>query len=115
MVDACTVRRRTGESTDLDTGAITPTYLSPNPYAGRCRVQQAQAQAQQHDAGQDYLLLLRLEVQLPMSVVGLQVGDEITITASVNDADLVGRVFLIRDLAHKTEATARRVQCTERT
>lgn len=115
MVDTCTVRRRTGETTDPATGVVTPAYLSPNPYTGRCRVQQAQAQAQQYDAGQDYLLLLRLEIQLPMSVVGLQVGDEITITTSVNDADLVGRIFLVHDLAHKTDATARRVQCTERT
>ncbi len=44
-----------------------------------------------------------------------QVGDEIEITASVHDADLLGRVFRIHDLAHKTHATARRVQCVERT
>ena len=113
MVDACTIRRRTGESTDPDTGETTPAYLTP--YAGKCRVQQSPAQAQQQDAGQDFMLLLRLEVQLPMSVVGLQVGDEITITASVHDPDLVGRTFLIRDLAHKTHATARRMQVTERT
>jgi hypothetical protein len=113
MVDACTIRRLTGQSTDSFSGVVTDTWL--DLYAGKCRVQQAQAQAQQHDAGQDYLLLLRLELQLPMSVVGLQVGDEITITASAHDPDLVGRVFLSHDLAHKTEATARRVQVTERT
>jgi hypothetical protein len=39
----------------------------------------------------------------------------VTITASVNDPDLVGRVFLIRDLFHKTEPTARRVGVIERT
>lgn len=115
MVDACTVRRITGRATNPDTGAVTPTYLTPDPYAGKCRVQQHQAQAQQHDAGEDYLLLLRLEVQLPMSVSGLKVGDEVTITASVHDADLIGRVFLVHDLAHKSEATTRRVQCLERT
>jgi hypothetical protein len=113
MVDACTVRRRTGTATDPDTGATTPTYASL--YAGKCRVQQATAQAQQTEAGQDYLLLLRLEVQLPMSVTGLQVGDEVTITASAHDADLPGRVFTVRDLAHKTHATARRVQVIEKT
>ena len=46
---------------------------------------------------------------------GLEVNDEITITASVNDADLVGRVFLVRDLMHKTHPTARRVGVVERT
>jgi hypothetical protein len=115
MVDTCTIRRVTGEAMDPNTGVVGPTYLSPDPYAGKCRVQQHQATADQHDAGQDYLLLLRLEVQLPMAVAGLEVGDEVTITASAYDPDLPGRVFLIHDLAHKTEATARRVQCTERT
>lgn len=115
MIDTCTIRRQTGATTDPATGERVPTYLSPNPYSGPCRVQQHQATADQQDAGQDYLLMLRLEVQLPMSVTGLQVGDEITMTASVNDPDLPGRVFKIHDLAHKSEATARRVQCIERT
>jgi hypothetical protein len=114
MVDTCVIRRRTGESTDPHSGVITPVYASQDPYAGKCRVQQSTAQAREQDAGEDFLLLLRLEVQLPMSVVGLEVGDEVTITTS-RDPDLPGRVFLIRDLAHKTDATARRVQCTERT
>jgi hypothetical protein len=113
MADTCTIRRRTGETTDEANGTITPTWASL--YAGKCRVQQAQAQAEPRDAGEAHLLLLRLEVQLPMSVTGLQVGDEVTITAAAYDADLPGRVFLVRDLAHKTDATARRVQVTERT
>lgn len=115
MVDACTIRRITGRSTNLTTGAVTPTYLSPDPYAGKCRIQQKQATATREEAGEDHLLMLRLEVQVPMTVTGLEVGDEITVTASAHDADLVGRVFLIHDLAHKTHATARRVQCIERT
>lgn len=113
MADTCTIRRQSGETRDDTSGTVTPTYSQL--YAGPCRVQQQLAQSQQHDAGEDYLLLLRLEVQLPMTVVGLRVGDEVTITAAVYDPDLPGRVFLIRDLAHKTDASARRVQCTERT
>jgi len=112
MVDACTIRRRTGEATNPDTSVITPTWASL--YAGVCRVQQSLAQADQHDVGEDFQLRLRLVVQLPVTVTGLQVNDEITITSS-RDADLVGRVFLIRDLFHKTDETARRVGVTERT
>lgn len=118
MVDSCTIRRRDfgNDVTNPDTGQVTKAYVSPNPYAGKCRVQQALAQAQQQDAGEDYTLLLRLEVQLPVvASVGLEVGDEVTITASVNDPDLVGRTFLIRDLFHKTHPTSRRIQVTERT
>lgn len=115
MADACTIRRITGRSAPSAAGAVTPTYLSPDPYAGKCRIQQSQATATREEVGEDHLLMLRLEVQLPMTVTGLEVGDEVTITASAYDEDLVDRVFLIHDLAHKTHATARRVQCIERT
>jgi hypothetical protein len=114
MVDTCIIRRSTGETTDQASGVVTPTYLSPNPYTGKCRVQQSLAQADQHDAGEDYQLQLRLTLQLPMSVIGAEVGDQVTITAS-RDPDLVGRAFLIRDLFHKTDASARRIGITERT
>jgi hypothetical protein len=113
MVDACSIRRKTGETTGAG-GYVTPTYGAPL-YTGKCRVQQAAAQAQQQDPGEAYVLMLRLEVQLPMSVTGLEPEDEVTITASVHDEDLVDRVFLIRDLAHATHKTARRVQVVERT
>lgn len=115
MQDACTIRRVTGEATDDFSGEIVKTY--DDLYAGKCRIQQAtQGQADRQDVGEDSLLLLRLEVQLPIvGSEGLEVGDEVTITAAANDADLIGRVMLIHDLAHKSEATARRVQCTERT
>ncbi len=118
MADTCTIRRRdaSADVTDPDTGQVTAGYVTPDPYVGKCRVQQQQAQAQQQDAGEDYTLLLRLEVQLPVvGSEGLQVGDEVTITAAAHDADLVGRVFLIRDLFHKTDASSRRVSVTERT
>lgn len=112
MVDTCTIRRSTGDTTDPNTGVVTATWKQL--YAGRCRVQHGLAQAAQHDTGQDSLLLVRLQVHLPMTVVGLEVNDQITITTS-RDPDLVGRVFLVRDLFHKTDATARRVGVTERT
>jgi len=114
MRDTCTIRRPTAPTEDLDTGEVTKTYLSPDPYAGPCRIQQAIAQAQQQDVGEDYQLLVRFELQLPMTVTGIQVRDEVTITAS-RDPDLVGRVFLVRDLFHKTDASARRIGVTEKT
>lgn len=112
MVDTCTIRRSTGETTDPNSGVITPTWQ--DTYTGKCRVQQRDVQAQQHDVGEDYVLLQRVQVQLPVSVVGIQVDDEVTITAS-RDPELVGRVFLVRDLAYKTDASSRRITVTERT
>lgn len=116
MVDTCTIRRPlTGEQTD-GYGNVTAAYTDPDPYVGRCRVQQARfGSSAQRDVGEDQVVLLSLEVQLPMSVTGLQVGDEVHLTASLTDPDLPGRVFRIVSLAHKTDASARRVQCTERT
>lgn len=113
MRDACMIVRTGARTTDPVSGDVT--QPATTLYTGQCRVKQAQAQAQREDVGEDHLLLLRLEVQLPMSVTGLQVGDEITITASVDDPDLPGRVFLVHDLAHATDLTARRVQVLERT
>jgi hypothetical protein len=116
MIDACRIRRRTGQGTDPVTGTLTPTYLAPDPYTGKCRVQQQTAIARPHDVGEDYVLVVRFDLQLPVvGSEGLRVGDEVTITASVNDPDLVGRVFLIQELAHKSEPTARRVGMIERT
>lgn len=115
MKDACTIRRRNGGTTDPVTG-----YPATEPYtalyAGQCRVQQAVAIARPHDVGEDHVLIVRFDLQLPIDgTEGLQVNDEVTITAAVNDPDLVGRVFRILELAHKSEATARRVGMTERT
>jgi hypothetical protein len=115
MVDACVIRRVTGWTTDDFSGTRVPTYLSPDPYTGKCRVQQALVQSTREDAGQDDVLLLRLELQLPVvGSEGLAVGDLVTIIAS-RDADLVGRSLVIRDLAHKTDASSRRLQLIERT
>jgi hypothetical protein len=114
MVDTCSIRRKTDETTDPDSGDITRTWLAL--YAGRCRVQQPQALARPHDVGEDFLLVARLEIQLPVAATaGLLVRDEVTITAAVRDPDLVGRVFLVHELPRKTDASARRVSVIERT
>lgn len=111
--DTCVIRRQTGSTVDPVSAVETPAYQTV--YSGPCRLKIAQALADQHEVAEDRTLLLRLEAQLPISVVGLKVRDELSVTASPHDGDLVGRVFLIRDLMHETDATARRVQVVERT
>jgi hypothetical protein len=115
MVDACVIRRRgSGGTVDDDTGVIVPDRTEV--YTGKCRVQQRSEAGSEQRPGQDFQLLVRVEVQLPVvGTEGLQVADEIEITASAYDADLVGQVFLIRDLHAKTHATSRRVGVTRRT
>lgn len=111
MVDACTVTRITGRATDTTTGEVTDVIAAL--YAGKCRVQQSRGEARREDVAEDRVALLRIEVQLPMSVTGIQVGDVVTVTASALDSDLPGRVFRVQDLAHKTHATARRLGVVE--
>lgn len=115
MADACTIKRlNSGGTTDPNTGYPTTTYTTL--YTGKCRVQQQVAIARPHDVGEDKVWLVRFDLQLPVvGSEGLRVGDLVTITSSVNDADLVGRVFEVNELAHKSEATARRVGIVERT
>lgn len=111
MVDACQIRRQTGETTTG--GVITPTWTSL--YDGKCRVQvrsQIQSGAQSN-VGEAAVILEHLEVQLPASVVGLQEGDQVTVTASLGDPDLVARVFRVRDVLSKSHLTSRRVTVTE--
>lgn len=112
MVDACTIGRQSGEATD-QWGNVTPTWTQL--YAGKCRVQQTAALAQEETVGESRLLMVRREIQLPMSVTGLEPDDQVLITASATDPDLPGRTFIVRDLAHGTDKTARRVGVVERT
>lgn len=113
MEDACTIRRRTGDGPTGSDGSVTPAYTTL--YTGQCRVQQVTTEPTPADEAEDRRLLVRLIVQLPISVTGLQAADEITITAAAHDADLIGRVFLVNGLHHKSHATARRVGVIERT
>lgn len=113
MVDTCTIRRKSAPVTSTVDGTVTSTTTVL--YDGPCRIQQSAADARTEDVGEAFVHLLRVEVQLPMSVVGLRVLDEVTCDTSAHDPDLPGRKFLIRDLAHKTHATARRVRAEERT
>jgi hypothetical protein len=113
MVDTCTIRRKTGETTDPDTGHTTPTYATV--YSGKCRFQQGDPQATRQDAGEASLLMLAMTVQVPMSVVGVQAEDEVLPTATAYDPDLLGRTFLVKALHHKTHATSRRLGLEERT
>src|SRR5690348_14673080 len=95
MVDACAITRVTGHTTDPDTGVQTPT--TETVYEGACRVQQwSPSSARPADVGEDYQLLQATELQLPIDATGVQVGDQVEMTASAHDLDLPGRVFRLR-------------------
>lgn len=113
MVDTCTIRRKLAPVTSTVDATVTWTYATI--YSGKCRFQQQAADARTEDAAEAFVRLLRLELQLPMAVTGIRALDEVTCDTSALDPDLPGRVLLVRDLAHKTHATARRIRLEERT
>jgi len=114
MVDACTITRVIATTTDPTSGAVVDDVEVV--YAGKCRVQQPGiASAIPDTAGAQYVRLVQLQLQLPMSVTGLREGDRVVINTSATDPDLPGRRLVVRELAHKTDATSRRVGCTEET
>lgn len=113
MIDACTITRVTGSTTDRVTLVRTPT--TDTIYTGRCRVQEIFSFSRETSPTPDQPILARYRVlQLPVvGSEGIQAGDDVTITASVHDPDLVGRLFKVRDESAKSEATARRIGVEE--
>jgi hypothetical protein len=74
---------------------------------------QGATSASAQEVGGAHLAVLSPELHVPIEVVGVVEGDVVTITASENDPELVGRVFRVMGPTHKSFATARRFQCTE--
>ena len=112
MTDACTITRVTGQELDDDNGTYTDT--TSTIYSGKCRVQaQAQTVAALPLAGERQVVALQREVSVPVSTAGVLVGDLVTMTASAHDADLVGRVFRVREEVAKSHATSRRLVVQE--
>lgn len=112
MVDACTITRRTGETTNPTTGAVTPTYASAH-YSGKCKVQVRDVDAQNPEAGDRAYTVLKLRVDIPAATTGIAAGDIVTITAAAFDADLVGKTFRVVAPFHGTAKTARRLPVEE--
>jgi hypothetical protein len=115
MADTCTITRSEVTGLNQQTGAQVLTTTTV--YTGACRIQQrVPAGATLTDEGQSSRQMLRRELQLPVATSGgVAVGDKVTITACVNDSDMTGRVFVVQELAGKSEATARRLGVEEAT
>ena len=111
MVDRCTIRHRTGATTDPDTGVVTPTYVVV--YSGKCKVQTFTNRELLKTGGEHEFIDQRYEVDIPVSVVGVQANDEITLDAATYDADLVGRQYRVVGLMNKSLGTARRLGVEE--
>lgn len=110
MVDACSIARPTGESTGAG-GVITPTTSAV--YTGKCRLQVRQETGAGQTVGEAFIIVQRLELQLPMTAPEVFEGDRVTMTASALDPQLVGKEYVVRDVVRKTHLTSRRVTVLE--
>jgi hypothetical protein len=111
MIDACTAARPGESITDPDTGEVTPS--STPVYSGPCKVQQTISQASNPTAGSHAFTVQDSRVDFPVSAGPLMVDDIVTVTASALDSQLVGSVFRVVELFHKTMATAQRTRVEE--
>jgi hypothetical protein len=111
MVDACTVHRPGDSVTDYFSGQITtPRTLV---YEGPCKVQQTISQASNPTAGEHAFTVQDSRVDFPVTAGPLMVDDVVTLTSSVLDPQLAGRMFRIAELFHKSFATAQRTRVEE--
>lgn len=111
MMDACTVEHQTGVTTDDLTGVVTPTWSTV--YTGPCRIKMT-GLGSPTEGGEVTVAVLSLEVHLPIATSGdIDHGDRITVTAALNDTQLVGRTFRVTSKQLKSEATARRISVEE--
>lgn len=108
MVDACEIRQPpTYGELDPDTG-LRPETPGAVVYSGRCKVQTYEAHEATPASGQHVWSVQRYYVHIPAGV-DVPVDHQVTITASVLDAELVGRTYRVAGGLHKSMATANRL------
>lgn len=111
MFDSCTVDRPGPVVTDPDSGVAAPSLT--RIYEGKCKVQQTIAQSSNPTAGGHSFTVQSTRWDTPVSAGPFAVNDVVTMTGAVLDPQLVGRVYRVVELFHKSGATAQRVRVEE--
>jgi hypothetical protein len=119
MVDRCEIRApSTFGEMDPDTG-IRPAVpgalvYGPTvaPLYGRCKVNTFEPHESTPESGDHVYTVQRNTVHIPATVT-IPVGYMVTVSASQLDPNLVGRVFRVAAILHKSMATANRLQVEE--
>lgn len=113
MTDRCRIERPADGPGPWDPVAKRHTPPVPTTvWAGRCRVQRPALAVAGLEAGDRLGSVETVEVQVPVAVSGVDVGDVVVIVAS-GDPALVERRLQVRSDPAKTHATARRLRCEE--
>lgn len=119
MVDAATVKSPVSTTSDPLTGEDVTTYGAPiygpaiKPHQGKCKVQGLDPLERNPEAGGAEVTVQRYRIDFPVGAFVPAVGQIVTITASRFDPFLVGRMFRVVSLLHKSFATAYRLGVEE--
>lgn len=92
----CTITRTIVGELDRDTGKKPPAQIV-EVYAGACRIKQASAVGRKVNAAGQLVVVASPELRLPADTVGVQPGDEVTVTACVSRPALAGRRYTVRE------------------
>ncbi len=113
MVDMCAITRAAGQpgAIDPETGERTPPAAT-TVYSGQCKVQTFEAHETRAGSAGHVYTVQRYYVHIPVGAA-VRVGDTVTITSAVADPNLVGRVYTVAGLLHKSMATAQRLLLDE--
>jgi hypothetical protein len=112
MTATCTIERVAIGATDDDT--LQPTKTSTTVWGGPCRIVRAQAQDAPADTADQIHIASEYVLHIPVGGTGgIRKQDLVTITASPDDADLVGRTFSVIAAAAYSQGTARRIPVRE--
>ncbi len=109
MVDTCTIRRVTGQTTNSTTGVVTPTVSTV--YSGPCKLQESGGLPREANPSPAApVLMVYRQLHLPVATsTNIRANDLATIDSCVNDAGMVGKVLVVRAERGKSWATARRL------
>lgn len=110
MVDTCTIRRGVVRTFDQATSSYVATGGTV-VYTGPCRVRPRDNADRVIDAPGEQVTLVPFVVSVPVTDVGFEVDDEVTITASQLDPALSGAVMRVRQPVVGSQLTARRLGC----
>lgn len=114
MTDTVTITRVTGSpgSVNPATGNRTPGATS-QIYNGIGKIQTYEPHESARKSGEHVYIEQRYHLHLPIGAAEADVGDTATVTASVTDPQIVGRVYRIAGEHSKTLATSRRLLLDE--
>lgn len=114
MVDQCEIRRTTGEPGPLDpeTGERPPAPTTV-VYSGKCKVQTYEPHESKPESGNHVYTVQRYYVHLPVDAGPAVIDDRVQITQSAVAPHLVGRIYRVAGLHHKSMSTAQRLLVDE--